>query len=64
MKFNNKKKESKKGRMHSNLLKLQSKYMKTKTKSKNEPLNKHKNDKKVKAMGNITPITGHSPRNG
>ena len=50
--------------MHSNLLKLQSKYMKTKTKSKNEPLNKHKNDKKVKAMGHITPITGHSPRNG
>ena len=48
--------------MHSKLLKLQSKYMKTK--SKNEPPNKHKNDKKGKAMGNITPITGHSPRNG
>ena len=63
-------KESKQVRVDSCLLKLLSRDMKTKTKNKDQPTNNHKtdrkikNNRKVKAMGNITPTTDHYPRNG
>ena len=52
------------------LLKLLSRDMKTKPKNKDQPTNNHKkprkikNNKKVKAVGNITPTMDHYPRNG
>ena len=54
-------KESKQVRMDSWLLKLLSRDMKTKTKNKDQPTNNHKkqlknkNNKKVEAMGTVTP---------
>ena len=44
--------------------------MKTKTKNKDEPTKNQKNNRKIKknrkikAMGNITPTMDHYPRNG
>ena len=46
------------------LLKLLSKDMKTKTKNKDQPTKNIKNNRKVKAMGNITPTVNQYPRNG
>ena len=55
--------------MYSWLLKLLSKDMKTKTKSRDQPTiiknnRKNKNNRKVKAMRNITPTMDHYLRNG
>ena len=49
--------------MGSWLLKLLSRDMKTKTKSKNEPTNNQKNKRKIKAMGNMTPTIVHEKSN-
>ena len=63
-------KDSKQVSMDSWLLKLLSRDMTTKTKHKDQPTNNHKknrkikNNRKVKAMGKITPIMNHYPRNG
>ena len=58
-------KDSKQVSMDSWLLKLLSRDMKTKTKNKDQLTNnKIKNNKKVKAMGKITPTMDHYPRNG
>ena len=63
-------KDSKQVSMDSWLLKLLSRDMKTKTKNKDSPTNNHKknrktkNNRKVKAMGKITPTMDHYPRNG
>ena len=45
-------------------LKLLSWDMKTKTKNKDQPINNHKNNRKTKAMGNVTPIMDHYSRSG
>ena len=56
--------------MDSWLLKLLSRDIKTKTKNKDQPTNNHtksrkiKNNRKVKAMGKITPTMERYPRNG
>ena len=57
--------------MDSWLLKLLSRDMKTKAKDKDQPRNNHKkkhrkikNNRKVKAMGKVTPTMDHYPRNG
>ena len=58
-------KDSKQVSMDSWLLKLLSRDMKTKTKNKDQLTNnKIKNNRKVKAMGKITPTMDHYPRNG
>ena len=58
-------KDSKQVSMDPWLLKLLSRDMKTKTKNKDQPANnKIKNNRKVKAMGKITPTMDHYPRNG
>ena len=62
-------KDSKQVSMDSWLLKLLSKDMKTKTKTKDQPTiiksnRKIKNNRKVKAMGKITPTMDHYHRNG
>ena len=63
-------KDSKQVSMDSWLLKLLSRDMKTKEKTKtNQPTiikenGKIKNNRKVKAMGKITPTVDHYPRNG
>ena len=49
--------------MGSWLLKLLSRDMKTKTKSKNEPTKNQKNKRKIKAMGNMTPTIVHEKSN-
>ena len=52
--------------MDSWLLKLLSRDMTTKTKNKDQPkkIEKIKNNRKIKAMRNITPTMDHYPRNG
>ena len=57
-------KESKQVRMDSWLFKLLSRDMKTKTKTKINQQTIIKNNRKIKAMGNITPTMDHYPRNG
>ena len=64
-------KKSKQVRVDSWLLKLLSRGMETKTKNKDQPTKNHKKDsrkikynKKIKAVGNITPTMDHYPRNG
>ena len=64
-------KDSKQVSMDSWLLKLLSRDITTKTKNKDQPTNinhkknrKIKNNRKVKAMGKITPTMDHYPRNG
>ena len=64
-------KESKQVRMDSWLLKLLPRDMKTKAKNKDQSTKNHKKNnrkikynKKIKAMGNITPTMDHYPRNG
>ena len=56
-------KKSKQVRMDSWLLNLLSRDKKTKTKNKDQPRN-IKNNRKIKAIGNITPTMDHYPRNG
>ena len=56
-------KESKQVRIDSWLLKLLSRDMKTKMKNKDQPTIS-KNNRKIKAMGSITPTMDHCPRNG
>ena len=56
--------KSKQVKMDYWLLKLLSKDMKTKTKNKDQPTKNIKNNRKVKAMGNITPTVNQYPRNG
>ena len=55
--------KSKQVKMDYWLLKLLSKDMKTKTKNKDQPTKNIKNNRKVKAMGNITPTVNQYPRN-
>ena len=62
-------KETKQFSMYSWLLKLLSKDMKTKTKNRDQPTiiknnRKNKNNRKVKAMRNITPTMDPYLRNG
>ena len=58
-------KGSKHVRIDSWLLKLLSRDMKTKAQNKDQPTKNHKkNNRKIKAMGNITPTMDHYPRNG
>ena len=58
-------KESKEFRIDFLLLQPLSRVIKTKTKNKDQPTNNHKNNRKVKAMRNITPtwttIPDHYP---
>ena len=56
-------KKSKQVRMDSWLLNLLSRDKKTKTKNKDQPRN-IKNNRKIKAIGNITPTMDYYPRNG
>ena len=60
-------KESKQVSINSWLLKLLSRDMKTKTKKQRSTIKQRtiiKNNRKVKAMGSITPTMDHYPRNG
>ena len=57
-------KDSKQVSMDSWLLNILSRDMKTKTKNSHKKNRKIKNNRKVKAMGKITPTMDHYPRNG